>query len=40
VELTLEGVVFNGDPVTPPRYWESLIANMTSEQRQRAKTLA
>ena len=40
VELTLEGVVFNGDPVTPSRHWESLIANMTSEQRQRAKTLA
>jgi ectoine hydroxylase-related dioxygenase (phytanoyl-CoA dioxygenase family) len=40
VELTLEGVVFNGDPVTPPRHWESLAASMTSEQRQRAKTLA
>jgi hypothetical protein len=28
-----------GDPVTPPRHWEALIAAMTPEQRKTAKTL-
>ncbi|HEY3022449.1 MAG TPA: phytanoyl-CoA dioxygenase family protein [Actinomycetota bacterium] len=40
VELTPEGLVFTGDPVTPPRHWETLIAHMSSEQRRAAKTLA
>jgi phytanoyl-CoA hydroxylase len=40
VELTPDGLVFTGDPSTPPRHWETLIAGMTREQRQAAKTLA
>jgi hypothetical protein len=39
VELTPDGFVFMGDPVTPPRHWEALIAAMTPEQRKTAKTL-
>jgi hypothetical protein len=40
VELTPDGLVFTGDPSTPPRHWEALIAAMTREQRKAAKTLA
>jgi phytanoyl-CoA hydroxylase len=40
VELTSNGLVFTGEPVTPPRHWESLIAGMTPEQLKTARTLA
>ena len=40
VELTPDGFVLTGDPVTPPGHWEALIAAMTPEQRKAAKTLA
>ena len=40
VELTPDGFVLTGDPVTPPRHWKALIAAMTPEQRKAAKTLA
>jgi phytanoyl-CoA hydroxylase len=40
VELRPDGLVFTGDPVTPPRHWETLIGGMTPQQRQKAKTLA
>lgn len=40
VELTPDGLAFTGDPITPPRHWESLIAGMTSEQLKTARTLA
>jgi hypothetical protein len=40
VELTPDGLVFTGDPVTPLRHWGALIAAMTPEQRKAAKTLA
>jgi hypothetical protein len=39
VELTPDGFVPTGDPVTPPRHWDALIAAMTPEQRKAAKTL-
>jgi hypothetical protein len=40
VELTPEGFVFDGEPVTPPRRWEKLIADMAPERVRAAKTLA
>jgi ectoine hydroxylase-related dioxygenase (phytanoyl-CoA dioxygenase family) len=40
VELTPVGFVFTGEPVTPPRRWETLIADLAPEQVQAAKTLA
>jgi hypothetical protein len=39
VELTPEGFVFGGEPVTPPRRWEQLIADLTPERIRTAKTL-
>jgi hypothetical protein len=39
VELTPEGFVVAGEPVTPPRHWESLIARLTPQQIRTAKTL-
>ena len=39
VELTPDGLVFTGDPVTPPRHWETLVASMTPERRRAVKTL-
>jgi phytanoyl-CoA hydroxylase len=39
VELTREGFVFTGRPVTPPRYWQTLVAELTPERAQAAKTL-
>jgi phytanoyl-CoA hydroxylase len=32
VELTPDGFVFAGEPVTPPRYWQTLIADLTPRQ--------
>jgi ectoine hydroxylase-related dioxygenase (phytanoyl-CoA dioxygenase family) len=40
VELTPEGFVFTGQPVTPPRYWQILVAELTPRRAQAAKTLA
>jgi ectoine hydroxylase-related dioxygenase (phytanoyl-CoA dioxygenase family) len=40
VELTPEGFLFAGEPVTPPRHWQSLIADLTARQVRAAKTLA
>jgi phytanoyl-CoA hydroxylase len=40
VELTAEGLVFTGEPVTPPRHWQRLIDGLSSDQVQAAKTLA
>jgi hypothetical protein len=40
VELTPEGFVFGGEPVTPPRHWETLIADLPPERVRAAKTLA
>lgn len=39
VELTPEGFVFTGQPVTPPRYWQTLVAELTPQRAQAAKTL-
>jgi phytanoyl-CoA hydroxylase len=39
VELTPEGFVFGGEPVTPPRRWERLIADLTPQRVRAAKTL-
>lgn len=39
VELTPEGFVFTGEPITPPRHWEKLIADLTPQQVKEAKTL-
>ena len=39
VELTPDGLVFTGDPVTPPRHWETLVAGMAPERRRAVKTL-
>jgi hypothetical protein len=39
VELTPEGFVFNGQPVTSPRYWQTLVAELTPQRAQAAKTL-
>jgi ectoine hydroxylase-related dioxygenase (phytanoyl-CoA dioxygenase family) len=40
VELTPEGFVFAGEPVTPPRHWQSLIADLAPERVRAVKTLA
>lgn len=40
VELTPDGFVFGGEPVTPRRHWETLIADLTPERVRAAKTLA
>jgi phytanoyl-CoA hydroxylase len=40
VELTSDGFVFRGQPITPPHYWETLIDNLSAEQVRLAKTLA
>jgi phytanoyl-CoA hydroxylase len=39
VELTPEGFVFGGEPVTPPRHWEKLIADLPPQRVWAAKTL-
>jgi phytanoyl-CoA hydroxylase len=40
VELTPDGFVFGGEPVTPPRHWANLIADLSPEEAKEAKTLA
>jgi phytanoyl-CoA hydroxylase len=39
VELTSDGFVFGGEPLTPPRHWETLLADLTPQQVQAAKKL-
>ncbi|MGH2637330.1 MAG: phytanoyl-CoA dioxygenase family protein [Actinomycetota bacterium] len=39
VELTPDGFVFGGEPLSPPRHWETLIATSTTGQIRTAKTL-
>jgi hypothetical protein len=39
VELTPEGFVFGGEPVTPPRHWETLLADLPPKRVRAAKTL-
>jgi len=39
VELTSDGFVFGGEPLTPPRHWETLLADLTPRQVQAAKKL-
>lgn len=39
VEVAAEGFVFTGEPVTPPRHWEALLADLTPRQVQAAKKL-
>jgi len=40
VDLTPDGFVFRGQPITPPHYWETLIADLSPEQVRVAKSLA
>jgi phytanoyl-CoA hydroxylase len=40
VELGPQGFLFAGEPVTPPRHWRSLIADLTPQRVRAAKTLA
>jgi hypothetical protein len=40
VELTPDGLVFTGEPVTPPRHWQTLMDGLTLKQLQAAKSLA
>jgi phytanoyl-CoA hydroxylase len=39
VELTSDGFAFTGEPVTRPRHWETLLADLTPQQVQAAKKL-
>ena len=40
VELTPDGFVFAGQPVTPPWHWQTLIADMPPQEMKEAKTLS
>jgi ectoine hydroxylase-related dioxygenase (phytanoyl-CoA dioxygenase family) len=40
VDLTADGFVVAREPRTPPRHWETLIAELTQEQVRALKTLA
>jgi phytanoyl-CoA hydroxylase len=40
VDLTQDGFVFIGEPITPPRYWQTLIDELTPQATQGLKTLA
>jgi phytanoyl-CoA hydroxylase len=39
IELTSDGFAFAGDPVTPPRHWQTLIAELSPQEMKEAKTL-
>jgi phytanoyl-CoA hydroxylase len=39
VELTPDGFVFAGQPVTPQRHWQTLTADMSPQEMKEAKTL-
>jgi ectoine hydroxylase-related dioxygenase (phytanoyl-CoA dioxygenase family) len=40
IELTWDGFAFAGDPVTPPRHWQTLIAELSPQEMKEAKTLS
>jgi ectoine hydroxylase-related dioxygenase (phytanoyl-CoA dioxygenase family) len=40
VDLTPDGLVFAGEPITAPRRWQTLIDALTAEQVNATKTLA
>jgi phytanoyl-CoA hydroxylase len=40
VKLTSDGFVFAGEPITPPRHWETLLADLTPQRVRAAKKLA
>jgi phytanoyl-CoA hydroxylase len=40
IELTPDGFAFSGDPVTPPRHWQTLIAELSPQEMKEAKTLS
>jgi hypothetical protein len=40
VKLTSDGFLFAGELITPPRHWETLLADLTPHQVQAAKKLA
>jgi ectoine hydroxylase-related dioxygenase (phytanoyl-CoA dioxygenase family) len=40
VDLTPDGFVFAGEPITAPRHWQTLIDELTTEQVTATKTLA
>lgn len=39
VELTSDGFVFGGEPVTPQRHWQNLLAGLTPQRVRAAKEL-
>lgn len=39
VKLSSDGFLLGGEPVTPPRHWESLLAELSPQQVQAAKKL-
>jgi ectoine hydroxylase-related dioxygenase (phytanoyl-CoA dioxygenase family) len=39
VRLTSDGFVFDGEPVTPARHWQTLIADLSPQEVKEAKTL-
>jgi phytanoyl-CoA hydroxylase len=39
VELTRDGFAFAGDPVTPPRHWQTLISELSPQEMKETKTL-
>ena len=40
VDLTPDGLVFAGEPITAPRHWQTLIDEFTPEQVNEKKTMA
>jgi hypothetical protein len=40
VDLTPDGLVFAGEPITAPRHWQTLIDEMTTERVHAKKTMA
>jgi hypothetical protein len=40
VDLTPDGFVFAGEPITAPRHWQTLTDELTTEQVTATKTLA
>jgi ectoine hydroxylase-related dioxygenase (phytanoyl-CoA dioxygenase family) len=39
VQLTADGFAFDGEPVTPARHWQTLIAGLSPQEVKEAKTL-
>jgi hypothetical protein len=40
VDLTPDGFVFAGEPITEPRHWQTLVDELTTERVTAKKTLA